>query len=275
MEEIGSGQNTPVTIPLGKILPNPRQPRKEFTEESLDELAESIRQHGIIQPILVEMHGPDQYMIVAGERRWRAAQKAGLREAPVIVKNFTEQERLEIALIENIQREDLNAIDEANAYKNLMEVTGLGQEEIAKRVGKNRSTVANALRLLKLPPEVQTALRQGQLSAGHARTVLAVVNPADQVLLFNRIMDNGLSVRQAEEMSKDLNAGKRSTSAPLENPIKSPNGKPPEIEAAEQRLITALGTKVTISGDGKKGKVTIEYYSTDDLERLLELVSKQ
>jgi ParB family chromosome partitioning protein len=274
IQEIGTGQNVSITIPIGKIRANPKQPRKEFSQESLDELADSIRQHGVIQPILIEETAPDGYMIVAGERRWRAAQIAGLREIPVLIKSFTDQQRLEISLIENIQREDLNPVEEAHAYRNLMEITGLAQEEVARRVGKNRSTVANALRLLKLPDEMLIALRDGSLTAGHARAVLAVVNPADQSVLFNRVRADGLSVRQAEEMSKQLNSGLRAKASGGAKPDHSAPALRPELREIQQRLIDALGTKVTVSGDGKKGRVIVEYYSPDDLDRLLGIVAK-
>lgn len=272
IQEIGTGQNVPQSMPIGKIRGNPKQPRKEFSQESLDELAASVREHGIIQPILVEEDG-DGYMIVAGERRWRAAQIAGLREIPVLIKSFTDQQRLEISLIENIQREDLNPVEEAHAYRNLMEITGLAQEEVARRVGKNRSTVANALRLLKLPEDMLAGLRDGSLTAGHARAVLAVVNPADQEVLFRRILADGLSVRQAEEMSKQLNSGQRGK-ASAEKPAANAPQLPPEIRAVQQKLIDALGTKVVVGGNGKKGKIVIEYYSPDDLDRILGIVSK-
>ena len=273
IQEIGTGQGAPVTVAIGKIRANPKQPRKDFSKESLDELADSIREHGIIQPILVEESSPDGYMIVAGERRWRAAQIAGLRDVPVLVKAFTDQQRLEISLIENIQREDLNPVEEAHAYRNLMEITGLAQEEVARRVGKNRSTVANALRLLKLPDDMLVALRDGSLTAGHARAVLAVVNPADQEVLFNRVRADGLSVRQAEEMSKQLNGGMRAKAASTAPEASAPALRP-EVREIQQRLIDALGTKVSVSGDGTKGKVVIDYYSPDDLERILEIVAK-
>lgn len=273
IQEIGTGQNVPQSMPIGKIRANPKQPRKEFSQESLDELASSIREHGIIQPILVEEDADEGYRIVAGERRWRAAQIAGLREIPVLIKSFTDQQRLEISLIENIQREDLNPVEEAHAYRNLMEITGLAQEEVARRVGKNRSTVANALRLLKLPDDMLAGLRDGSLTAGHARAVLAVVNPADQEVLFQRICADGLSVRQAEEMSRQLNSGQRGK-AGVEKAASKSQYLPPEIRAVQQRLIDALGTKVSVGGNGKKGKIVIDYYSADDLDRILGIVSK-
>ncbi len=274
LQEIGTGQTVPMNMPIGRVRPNPKQPRKDFPEASLNELADSIREHGVIQPILVEEVSQDDYMIVAGERRWRAAQIAGLREIPILVKSFTDQQRLEIALIENIQREDLNPIEEALGYRNLMEITGLAQEEVARRVGKNRSTVANALRLLKLPDEMLSALRDGSLTAGHARAILSVLNPADQEILFRRIRESGLSVRQAEEMSKQLNAGQRNSGGGEAHRAPAPKVLPAEIRDIEQKMIDALGTKVSVGGNGKKGKIVIDYYSTEDLERVLEIVSR-
>jgi ParB family transcriptional regulator, chromosome partitioning protein len=271
----GEAPKASATAAVGKLRPNPDQPRKEFRQEALEELADSIRGHGVLQPILVEEDGAGGYVIVAGERRWRAAQMAGLREVPIIVRNFSDPERLEIAIIENIQREDLNPLEEAQAYKSLMGLSGLPQEEIAKRVGKNRSTVANALRLLKLPEECLAGLKDGSLTAGHARAILAVANPADQIVLMKRIRDGGLSVRQAEENSKALNAGQRaSSSATIKKAGQAPK-KPRVVELAdiEQKLIGFLGTKVSLSGSASKGKIVIEYYSQEDLERILEAMS--
>jgi len=266
-----SGDRFASTVPLGRIRPNPNQPRKDFDQAALKELADSISVHGVIQPIIAEDDGSGGYVIIAGERRWRASQMAGLREVPVIVRKVSEPERLEMALIENIQREDLNPLEEAHAYKALMELSGAAQDEIAKKVGKDRSTVANAIRLLKLPAECQEGLRDGSLSAGHARALLSVVNPADQAVLRKRIVEDGLSVRQAEEEARELNAGKRAAgkASAKKTPAKR---KPVDIADVEQRLIARLGTKVSISGGAKKGKIVIEYYSSEDLDRVLEIV---
>ena len=191
------------------LKPNPHQPRREFDEEALKELADSIREHGIIQPIIAEEAGDGTYFIIAGERRTRAARLAGLLTVPVILKKFSEERKLEVALIENIQRENLNPIEEAEAYHQLMTMGNLSQEETAARVGKNRSTVANALRLLKLPEDIRSSLSTGQISPGHARAILSIMNPADQRILFGRIVGNGLSVREAERMAAELNGGSR------------------------------------------------------------------
>ena len=257
-----------MTVHIDRLVPNPDQPRKEFDEESLKELADSIRQQGIIQPIIVEPSG-DDYMIVAGERRHRAAIAAGLRQVPVIIRPFTPEERLEIALIENVQREDLNPIEEAEAYHRLMEMASLAQAELAVKVGKNRSTVANALRLLKLPMEIKAALSDGRISPGHARAILSVVNPADQTHLFERIIDEELSVRETERRAAELNRGGRAAGGRTNTPVRS---KDSDVNTIEQRLIDTLGTKVAVKGSPRKGRIEISYYSMDDLERLLELL---
>ncbi len=258
-------------IPLDKVRANPNQPRRVFDEEALQELAASIREHGIIQPIVVEDSGDGTYVIVAGERRSRAARIAGLREVPAVVRNYSDERRLEVALIENVQREDLNPIEEAAAYKKLMELTGLSQEEVAARVGKSRPAVANALRLLKLPEDMQGAVAAGQLSSGHARAILSVVNPADQRVLFGRIVGDGVSVRDAEKLAGDLNGGIRAASAKTADP--KPKDRPNELLAMEQKFIDALGTKVAISGGLKRGSIRIDYYSMDDLDRLYTILA--
>jgi len=265
----GSGE---LRLPLDQLKANPNQPRRVFDEDALQELAASIREHGVIQPVVVETTADGGYLIVAGERRCRAARIAGLREVPAVVRNYSDERRLEVALIENVQRMDLNPIEEAAAYRNLMELTGLSQEEVAARVGKNRSTVANALRLLKLPEDVQGALAAGQLTPGHARSILSVVNPADQRVLFGRIVGDGISVREAEKMAADLNGGIRAAAAPGSGD-KPAKDRPPELLAIEQRFIDALGTKVAISGGLRKGSIKIDYYSMDDLDRLYAILS--
>ena len=197
-----------VEVPIGSLKPNPSQPRRSFRDASLAELAESIRRRGVLQPVLVEEVGGG-YQIVAGERRVRAAKLAGLDRVPVLVRSFSPDERLEVALIENLQREDLTPIEEAKAYRELMDARDLTQEQVAAKVGKDRTTVTNSLRLLKLPQKVQDAVEKGDLSAGHARALLAVTNPADQELLFARVLARGLSVRETEQAAQALNQGKR------------------------------------------------------------------
>ncbi|GHT52378.1 chromosome partitioning protein ParB [Spirochaetia bacterium] len=252
-------------LPLDKLRPNPDQPRKYFDEAELQELADSIREHGIIEPIIAGDAGDGTYIIVAGERRCRAASLAGLREAPVIIRDYSGEKRMEVALIENVQRSDLNPIEEAAAYKNLMDLTGLSQDEIAAKVGKNRSTVANALRLLRLPADVQQSLEKGELSSGHARAILSVTAPQDQALLYREILKAGLSVREAEKRAAALNSGKEGGEKAMAKP---PRKRDAEIAAMEQKFIDTLGTKVLINGDLQKGSIQIDYYSMEDLDRL-------
>ena len=272
--------SSPVPIPQELdprlLKPNPFQPRRIFNEESLQELAASIKDHGIIQPIIVEKNG-NEYYIIAGERRTRAAILAGLSRVPVIFREFDNSKKLEIALIENIQRENLNPIEEAKAYQEIMQLSGLNQEETAKRVGKSRSAVANAMRLLQLPDGMQAALEKGFLSAGHARAILSLVNPADQQILFTRITEQGLSVREAEMQAAQLKNGKRT-----EQKQPAQSAKPPAdddsrfvVKDMEQQFIDALGTKVEIKGDLEKGIVYISYFSRADLDTLYDkLIAK-
>ncbi len=255
-------------ISLNLIHPNPHQPRKKFNEDALRELSASIKEQGIIQPVIVEKEG-SRYTIIAGERRFRAARMAGLFEIPAIVRHYTEAERLEAALIENIQREDLNAIEEARGYQMLMNTLHLNQEEVSGKVGKKRSTVANSLRLLKLPEDMQTALINGDITAGHARSLLSVLNPSDMRILYSRILHDGLSVREAEEQAASLNNGVRTKK---EGGNISDKPADPELRRIEQKFIDALGTKVTVKGNIKKGKIEIAYFSLDDLERIYDIL---
>ncbi|MDR1108191.1 MAG: ParB/RepB/Spo0J family partition protein [Spirochaetaceae bacterium] len=256
-------------LPLDKLRFNPNQPRKTFEEESLKELANSIREQGIIQPIIVEDAGDGTYTIVAGERRSRAARLAGLREVPVLIRTYSDEKRLEVSIIENVQRADLNPIEEAAAYKRLMNLTGLSQDEVAAKVGKNRSTVANALRLLKLPPAVQKSLETGGISPGHARAILSVPAPEGQALLFEEILARNYSVREAENRATALNAGGGKTGTRAKPAAK----QDPHLQAIEQKFIDTLGTKVSITGDFKRGYIQIDYYSREDLDRLYEILS--
>jgi ParB family chromosome partitioning protein len=255
-------------LPLEKLKPNPGQPRKVFDPGELAELADSIREHGIIQPIIAEDAGDGTYFIIAGERRCRAAKMAGLDEAPVILRQYNEEKRMEIALIENIQRANLNPLEEASAYKRLMEISGLSQDEVAAKVGKNRSTVANALRLLKLPYHIQESIQEGDLSPGHARAILSVTGEKKQDLLFREILKKDLSVREAEKRAGIL-GGQAKTQ---EKAKKHPQGRAPELDAMEEKFIHYLGSKVVIHGDLNKGAIEIEYYSMEDLDRLYELL---
>ena len=258
-------------LDLDKLQPNPHQPRTEFDPVALQELADSIKEHGIIQPPLVEEAGNGMYYIIAGERRTRAARLAGLTQIPVRVKSFSEENKLEVALIENVQREDLNALEEALAYKKLMDMANITQEEVAKRVGKNRSTVANALRLLKLPEDMQTALADDKITAGHARALLSVNNASDMQILFGRIIGQGLSVREVENQAQEMN-GKPISKPESKKASKPEPDKDPDLQALEQQLIEKLGTKVYIKGDMKKGSIQIDYFNSDDLDRIFSLM---
>ncbi len=259
---------------VSKLVPNPHQPRAEFEADALQELADSIREHGIIQPVTVEDAGNGSFYIIAGERRTRAARLAGLTRIPVQLKKYSEERKLEIALIENIQREDLNPIEEASAYYKLMQLGNLSQDELARRVGKNRSTVANALRLLKLPEDMQHALASGLISAGHARAILSVLNPSDQRVLFGRITGSGMSVREAEQYASDLNNGSRAAGVAKKVKDKTQDISP-EMVSIEQQFIDALGTKVAIKGSFERGCISIEYFSRDDLDRLYSLIASR
>jgi ParB family chromosome partitioning protein len=267
-EGIGGSPGGQLFLSPDKLLPNPGQPRKVFGEAGLQELAASIREHGIIQPVIAEDRGDGTYTIVAGERRTRAARMAGLKEIPVIVRNYSEAKRMEVSLIENIQRTDLNPVEEAAAYRTLMDLTGLSQDEVAARVGKNRSTVANALRLLKLPPRMRSALEDGSMSPGHARAILSLENAVNQEALFKRIIAGGVSVREAEQAAAALEGGER----PPKKTAK--NRRDPELSAMEQKFIKTLGTKVVIEGNLSRGSIKIDYYSMDDLDRLYSILDK-
>lgn len=269
----GAAASLVVELELARLKPNPDQPRKTFTEASLDDLASSIARHGLLQPIIAEEDGSDGYIIVAGERRWRAAMRAGLDTVPVIVRRLSSDKRLEISLIENIQREDLNPLEEARAYHSLMELSGATQDQVAEAVGKNRSTVANALRLLKLPEDMLAALRDGTISAGHARSLLSVQDSGARARLFRRILDEGLSVRQAEAHAQGGSGdSSRAASRAAKKASDSADPQDPELRALRDRLIEAFGTKVDIHGDMEHGTVTVEYYTADGLQRILDAV---
>ncbi len=261
-------------VPISALKPSKYQPRKEFSEEKLSGLAQSIEQKGILQPILVENRGKGLYTIIAGERRYRAAQIAGLNQIPVLVKRLTESEKIEISLIENLQREDLKPLEEAKAYKDLIETAKLSQEEVAVRVGKKRSTIANSLRLFKLPEHMRDALDRGAITPGHARAILSLASPADQEVLYDRILAQDLSVRKAESLStgkiEELRASKPRPKGKTEKPVAS---KSAELQSMEQKFIELLGTKVLIKGTESRGKIEIEYFSIDDLDRIWSLIT--
>lgn len=265
---VARGEDAVVSLPLTRIRPNPNQPRKFFDEDALNELSASIKEHGVIQPVIVE-EGDGGYIIIAGERRCRAAGVAGLKEIPAIIRNYSEEKRVEVALIENVQRTDLNPIEEAVAYKSLMNITGKNQDEIAAKVGKNRSTVANALRLLRLPPTIQRSLEKGEITSGHARALLAIPDVTTQERVFNEIIARGLSVREAEKIAAHTEKPAKPAS-PARQPAKP---RDPHLIALEEEMIEKLGSKVNIDGDLGKGVIRIEYYSMEDLDRLYELIA--
>jgi len=248
-------------IELDKIVPNEYQPRKTFQDDALKELAASIKEHGVIQPIIVHRIGTN-YGLIAGERRWRASRLAGLKTIPALVKEATKRELIEQALIENIQREDLNPLEAAEAYKRLQDEFKLTQEDLAKRVGKERSTVTNFLRILSLPKEVKQDLAAGKLTMGHAKALLSLERVRDQIQAGLMIVKKGLSVREAEAIA-----------ARLKNP---PKEKKPrqghELKAVEEKLRKSLGTKVSIAAKAKGGRIVIEYYSAEELDRILEKI---
>jgi ParB family chromosome partitioning protein len=267
-----AGRTGDVMLSLDKISANPGQPRKNFDEDALAELAESIKQHGVIQPVLVEAGPGDSYTIITGERRTRAARMAGLSEIPVIVREFSDEQRIAVALVENIQRADLNPIEEATAYKQLMEAANISQDQAAARVGKKRSTLANAMRLLKLPSAMQDALRTGAISAGHARALLSVDSEAERQRLFSRILDEALSVREAEKQAAQAGRQADSTEPQRQAPPKKPD---PELAAITQKFIETLGSKVTIDGSTNKGCIRIEYFNEDDLKRIYDTIVRE
>ncbi len=259
-------------VKISDIEPNKGQPRTEFDKDALNELAESIKLHGIIQPIVVRKNG-NMYEIIAGERRWRAARIAGLKEVPVLIREYSEQEVYEVALIENIQRQNLNSIEEAVAYKKLIEEYNLKQEDVAKRVGKSRTVVTNSLRLLRLEDDVKQMIIDGKISAGHAKMLVSIDEPVKQIETANKIVKDGLSVRDVERLvknngNKDKKRGKAKNNT---DEIKSP-----EYLSAEEELKQVLGTKVTIKpADNAQGKIEIEYYSIDELERIISFICEK
>ena len=266
-----------LNISIKDVIVNPSQPRKYFDEAALNELAESIRSQGIIQPLLVEKLESGKYSIVAGERRYRAAKIAELTEVPVIVKDFSDIQKLEVALIENIQRENLNSIEEAQAYKYLINESGLTQDEIAKRVGKDRSTISNSMRLLQLESRMKTALEKGTISAGHARAYLSLTNPADRKILEKKLLTGSLTVRGAEKIAGNLRKGKRNNPEKDEKDSSNGNEKGsrinPDLLSVQESFISAVGSKVEFNGNINRGKFTISYNSIDELERLFQLIS--
>lgn len=259
-----------LTVPVGQIVPNPRQPRSHFEPTALAELAASIKEHGIIQPLLVSRDdGGAGYTLIAGERRWQASKLAGLTEVPVIVRQTSDQQKLELALIENVQRADLNPLEEAHAYRQLSDEFELSHEQIAERVGKSRVAVTNTLRLLKLPDPVQQALVDGRVSEGHARALLALSTPQAMEAALRTVLVQEMTVRQTEELVRKLSG---------EKPVaKSRSGPSPDTLALEERLRTSLGTKVSVKAGSKgNGSLTLFFYSEEELNALLSrLIDEQ
>jgi ParB family chromosome partitioning protein len=261
-EKVG---NSITEIKLTDIEPNDKQPRKEFDDIALTDLSESIKEHGVVQPIIVRKLGSG-YQIIAGERRWRASRLAGKKTIPVIIKDCTNLEVMELALIENLQREDLNSIEEAQAYKSLIEEYKMTQEEISKQIGKSRPAIANSLRLLQLPEKIKDMISLGKISQGHARALLSIEGEKKQLEIAEKIIEQQLNVRQIEKLAKAAKKIQKLETAPNEYQI--------EIKQLEERLRDALSTKVTIQHKYNKGKIEIEYYSNEELERIIEFMEK-
>ncbi len=255
-------QETYAELEIDQIRPNPLQPRTKFNEASIDELARSIRESGVLQPIIV-VSEEGRYKILIGERRWRAARKAGLKKVPVLIRNIPKEHQLEVALIENLQREELNPIEISLGYKRLIDELGYTQENVAEKVGKDRASVANHLRLLKLPLEIQDLLSDGKISMGHAKVLLGLDDPRALVALARKIMAKGLSVREVEALL-----------ARTEKEVPAPKKRKadPNLEAVQEDLLRVLGTKVTIDGTPKRGVIKVFYFSLDELNRVIELI---
>ena len=264
------GQPEPKTLlycGIEEIIPNRSQPRKHFDESKLQELAESIKEKGILEPLLVRR--TDQgYELIVGERRWRAAQKAGLKEVPVVVKEADRREVLEISLIENLQREDLNPIEAAESFKHLLEEFNIRQEDLSQRIGKDRTTITNTLRLLKLPLEVRNQLLQNRITSGHARAILSLESKEKQKELCALIIKKGLSVREAEAIAKRWSEKPKKSFTP----VKKTGDLESQLSSLQDSMRKYLGTKVHITQKGKRGKIEIEYYSYEDLERIVEAI---
>jgi ParB family transcriptional regulator, chromosome partitioning protein len=254
-------------IDIQKIMPNRYQPRKNFDEESLKELADSIKEKGVIQPVIVTDLGNGRYELVAGERRLRASRMAGLIEIPVIIKDFSDEDKIEIALIENIQREDLNPIEEAMAFKEIIEKLNINQDELAKKIGKNRSSIANTLRLLKLPETIREKVIKGEITEGHARAVMMLEDVDKMILFTNYIIENGLSVREAERDVKDFEE------KPKKNVSRETKKRDNSMIEIEERFVQSIGAKVEIKGSQAKGKIEIHYFSKQELENIYRLIS--
>jgi ParB family chromosome partitioning protein len=250
-------------LDLAEVKPNPFQPRMKFDDQTIDELAQSIKETGIVQPIIVAPED-DHYKIIVGERRWRAAQRAGLRKVPVLIRNIPKEKQLEVSLIENIHREELNALEIAQAYQRLIDDHGYAQHELADKVGKDRSSVTNYLRLLKLPAEIQDRLVDGEISMGHARAMLALEDAAIQLYCCKQVVDRGLSVRNTEALVNRLNKKKA--------PRAQRSLADPDLHALQEEMLKLLGTKVLVAGSRNKGVLKIYYFSLDDLNRIYDRI---
>lgn len=255
----------PSHIPVGSVVPNPHQPRLRFDETRLRELSDSIREHGVLQPIVVSPLSDGRFELIAGERRLQASKLAGLDDIPAIVRNADERQKLELAIIENVQRHDLDPVEEARAYARLADEFGLTQEDIARRMGKSRSVVANLLRFLSLPVEMKRALSDGRISEGHAKVLLSVANPEMRLALFERIVRNGMTVREAETKARET--------SPRQHVRRSASVSPELLEKAE-RVSTALGTKVAVKPSGSGGRIVVEYYSDEELEQIVSKMTR-
>jgi ParB family chromosome partitioning protein len=256
-----------IEAPVRAIVSNPHQPRTQFDEQALRELADSIREHGLIQPLIVTRVSEDHYALIAGERRWRAAQLAGLETVPIVIKDVAPQQMLEMALVENVQRSDLNPLEEAQAYKHLSEEFGLTQDQIAQRVGKSRVAVANTMRLLKLPEAIKARLADGLITEGHARALLTITDAAVQQRLLSQIVKNGLTVRQTEELVRRLMEDHPATKK-AQAGAAHPRSSGADTRALEERMRRALGTKVTLSRSKKGGTIMIHFYSEEELDAI-------
>ncbi len=268
--ELENANEISVMVNINKVEPNKLQPRKNFDEDALEDLADSIKQYGVISPLIVQQRD-GYYEIIAGERRWRASKKAGLKEVPVIIKNYDEQEIVEISLIENLQRENLNPIEEALGYKRLIDEFNLKQDEVAERVSKSRTTITNSMRLLKLDDRVQQMIIEDVIQTGHARAILGITDGDKQYEFAQRILDEGLNVREVEREVKKINEGKNATKKSADKGID--DQMKAVYHEAEEVLRNLLGTKVAINyKDANKGKIEIEYYTAEELNRLVEVL---
>ena len=265
LEEAPAPSGSMNEIAIGEIEVNPYQPRKDFAADALQELIDSIKVHGIIQPVTVRKLARNQYQLISGERRYQAARRAGLKTIPAYVRSADDQQMLEMALVENIQRENLNPVEIALSYQRLLTECNLKQEQLGDRVGKSRTSVTNYLRLLKLPPVIQIALRDNKLTMGHARAIINIENPDIQLVIFKRIISDDLSVRQVEDLARSLTKSKdKGRSAPSVSPSR-------EISQLQGKLSNYFGTKVTVKSDGRKGDIKIPFLSIEDLNRILDI----